>query len=111
MLITPPLFCSPAPGEKLRVLDLVQFQSPAEDRARRFVEEKCRYLETTPGVEHRVVTPGANAGEDCWAASRVHTLAAPRWPGAEGARVLCDRAGVRRIAAEFRSAVSSISRV
>ncbi|MBC8012431.1 MAG: hypothetical protein H7067_20300, partial [Burkholderiales bacterium] len=102
MLTPPPVFRSPAPGEKLRVLDLVSLRGPVAGRAERFVADKCRYFETASGVEHRVVVPAAEAGEDRWSESRVHAVASPRLPGAAGARVLIDRARVWEIATEFR---------
>ena len=92
MPITPPLFRPPAPGEKLRVIDLVQFHSPISGGVKRFIEDKCRFLETVPDIEHCVVVPGAAHGEDRWADSRVHTIKSPRLIGSASYRVMRDRA-------------------
>jgi alpha-1,6-mannosyltransferase len=108
MPILPPLFRPPAPGEKLRVIDLVQFHSPISGGVKRFVGDKCRFLETVPDVEHRVVVPGATHGEDRWGASRVHTIASPRLVGSASYRVLRDREAIRRIVGAFRPHVIEV---
>lgn len=108
MLIEPPIFRPPAPGEKLRVADLVQFHSPISGGVKRFVEDKCRFLETTPEVEHCVIVPGERHGEDRWGASRVHLVASPRLVGSASYRVLRDRARIRQILGAFRPHVIEV---
>lgn len=108
MPLSPPLFCPPAPGEPLRVIDLVQFHSPISGGVKRFIEDKCRHLENVPGVRHEVVVPGAAHGEDRWAGSRVHTIASPRLIGSASYRVLRDRSAIRRVVAEFRPHVIEV---
>lgn len=108
MLTTPPLFIPPAPGEKLRVVDLVQFHSPISGGVKRFVEDKCRFFETVEDVEHCVIVPGVEHGEDRWGASRVHIIASPRLIGSASYRVLRDRARIKRIMAEFRPHVIEV---
>jgi alpha-1,6-mannosyltransferase len=92
----------------LRVIDLVQFHSPISGGVKRFIEDKCRYLETVPGVQHCVVVPGSAHGEDLWANSRVHTIASPRLIGSASYRVLRDRAAIKRIVAQFRPHVIEV---
>jgi alpha-1,6-mannosyltransferase len=104
----PPLFRPPAPGEKLRVVDLVQFHSPISGGVKRFIEDKCRFLETVPEIEHCVVVPGPDHGEDRWAGSRVHTIASPRLIGSASYRVLRDRAAIKRIITRFRPHVIEV---
>ena len=108
MLIPPPQFRPPAPGEKLRVIDLVQFHSPISGGVKRFIEDKCRFLETVPDIEHCVVVPGPAHGEDRWANSEVHTVKSPRLIGSASYRVLRDRAAITRIVARFRPHVIEV---
>lgn len=108
MPIPPPPFQPPAPGEKLRVIDLVQFHSPISGGVKRFIEDKCRFLETVPDIEHCVVVPGPEHGEDRWAESRVHTIASPRLIGSASYRVLRDRAAIKRVVAQFRPHVIEV---
>lgn len=108
MLIPPPQFRPPAPGEKLRVVDLVQFHSPISGGVKRFIEDKCRFLETVPDIEHCVVVPGPAHGEDRWAESRVHTIKSPRLIGSASYRVLRDRAAIERVVARFRPHVIEV---
>jgi alpha-1,6-mannosyltransferase len=108
MPIPPPLFRSPAPGEKLRVIDLVQFHSPISGGVKRFIEDKCRFLETVPDIEHCVVVPGAAHGEDRWAESRVHTIKSPRLIGSASYRVLRDQAAIKRVVTQFRPHVIEV---
>ena len=108
MLTPPPTFLPPRPGERLRVVDLVQFHSPISGGVKRFIEDKCRYFETVPDVEHCVVVPGEAHGEDRWANSRVHTIASPRLVGSASYRVLRDRASIRRVVGAFRPHVIEV---
>ena len=108
MLTPPPVFQPPAPGERLRVVDLVQFHSPISGGVKRFIEDKCRFFETVPSVEHCVVVPGESHGEDRWGESRVHCIASPRLVGSASYRVLRDRAAIKRIVARFRPHVIEV---
>ncbi len=108
MLTPPPVFRPPAPGERLRVVDLVQFHSPISGGVKRFIEDKCRFFETVPEVEHCVVVPGEAHGEDRWGASRIHTVASPRLIFSASYRVLRDRASIRRIVIGFRPHVIEV---
>lgn len=108
MPASPPTFRPPAPGEKLRVVDLVQFHSPISGGVKRFIGDKCRFLETVSDIEHRVVVPGPAHGEDRWAASRVHTIKSPRLVGSASYRVLRDGAAIRRVMEEFRPHVIEV---
>jgi alpha-1,6-mannosyltransferase len=103
-----PRFRPPAPGEKLRVIDLVQFHSPISGGVKRFIEDKARFLETTPDIEHCVVVPGAEHGEDRWGESRVHTIASPRLVGSASYRVLRDGDAIRRVVDCFRPHVIEV---
>ena len=89
-------------------MDLVQFHSPISGGVKRFIEDKCRFLETVPDIEHCVVVPGPAHGEDRWAESRVHTIESPRLVGSASYRVLRDRMAIRRIVARFRPHVIEV---
>lgn len=108
MLIPSPIFRPPAPGERLRVLDLAQFHSPISGGVKRFIEDKCRYFETVPEVEHWVVALDEAHGEDRWGASRVHTVASSRLVGSASYRVSRDRASIRRLVGAFRPHVIEV---
>ncbi|TAG32454.1 MAG: glycosyltransferase [Verrucomicrobia bacterium] len=108
MLTLPPPFQSPAPGERLRVLDLVQFQEPFSGGKRRYIEDKCRYFETVPEIEHRVIAPGDGHGEDRWGTSRLHTVAARGWGGGGGYRLPADRSAWQRLMRDFRPHVIEV---
>lgn len=90
------------------MIDLVQFHSPISGGVKRFIEDKCRYFETVPDVQHRVIVPGPAHGEDVWANSRVHTIASPRLIGSASYRVLRDRAAIKRIITQFRPHVIEV---
>lgn len=85
----------------MRLCDLVQFHSPISGGVKRFIQDKCRYLEAVPDVEHRVIVPGPADGTERWGRSIVHTVRSPRLPGSASYRVLHDRRAIQRLVADF----------
>lgn len=61
----------------MKVCDLTQFYSPLSGGVKRYVHEKIRYIQSTPGDEHVLIIPGAKTERMEAARSRIYTIASP----------------------------------
>lgn len=75
----------------MRICDIAQFYSPLGGGVKRYLDEKVRYVDQHPELEHVMVRPGPRDAEGTHGGSRVHEIASPRLPGSASYRMLISK--------------------